>query len=121
MKCSNQISQGIADDPVPQGKEKLVRLHDSPNILKLSLPAKHHSTNVALQISAVIVAITFGAFAVQAVRLSNHANHYAMLAINQSIAQNQIALYAICNSLQPRVRLVGLSAPTPFDPEAIHR
>lgn len=65
---------------------------------------------MALQIGAVIVAVIFGAFTVQAVRLSNGANHYAALAVNQSIAQNQMELYGICNSLQQlQVRLISFS------------
>ena len=121
IKCANPISQGIACDATRQEKENSVRLNDSSNTLKLSLPAKHHCTNVALQIGAVIVAVTFGAFAVQAVRLSNHANHYAALAVNQSIAQNQMAMYAICISLQLQIQSVCLWALTPSHSKFIGR
>lgn len=116
----NPISRGVTCDAFPQGNDKFLRLHDGSNTLKLSLPAKHHFTNVALQIGAVIVAVLFGAFAVQAVRLSSQANHYAALAVNQSIAQNQMAMYALCNSLQLQIRFVCLWALTPFHSNPIH-
>ena len=55
---------------------------------------------MTLQLSAIAAAIAFGAFVVKSVHLANRSNHYAALAVNQSLDANQIALYAICASTQ---------------------
>ena len=67
------------------------------------LPRRQYIANIILQFGALAAAIAFGTFAVQSVHLANHANHYAAMAVNQSMTQNQLAVYAICMSGQSEV------------------
>ena len=83
--------------------DKISRRSNRLNGLMVSLPSRHHIANVILQISAIVAAIAFGAFAVQSVHLANHANQYAAAATNLSLASNQMAMYAICISSQLQV------------------
>lgn len=83
--------------------DQIRRRSDSLNGSMISLPSRQHITNVTLQISAITAAIAFGAFAVQSVHLANQANQYAVAAANLSLASNQMAMYAICISIQLQV------------------
>ena len=79
-------------------------LHDLPQnspIVKLSSPIGQHIVNVILQLAAIVAAIAFGYFAVESVQVANQANSEAHLA-------NQIAIYAICNSINNPVRMRGI-------------
>ena len=72
-----------------------------------SPPSRQHIANVILQITAIVAAIAFGAFAVQSVHLANQANQYAATAANLSFVSNQLAMYAICISVQLQVCCTG--------------
>ena len=87
--------------------DQIRRRSDSLNGSMVSLPSRQHITNVTLQISAITAAIAFGAFAVQSVHLANQSNQYAAAAANLSLASNQMAMYAICISIQLQVRCTG--------------
>lgn len=87
--------------------DKISRWSHSLNGLMVTLPSTQHIANIILQISAIVAAIAFGAFAVQSVELANHANHYAAAAANFSLVSNQMAMYAICISSQLQVCCTG--------------
>ena len=84
--------------------DKISRRSDRLNGSMVSPSSRHHIANVILQISAIVAAIAFDAFAVQSVHLANRANQYAAAATNLSLASNQMAMYAICISSQLQVR-----------------
>lgn len=84
-------------------KDKPGRLDKWPDRSKLTHTPRQHIINVSLQVAGIAAAGAFGAFAVQSVRLSKDANHLAAIAVNQSIAQNRMAMYSICVSSQLQV------------------
>ncbi|KAL8794190.1 MAG: hypothetical protein Q9195_003258 [Heterodermia aff. obscurata] len=92
--------QGNASKETLSETDRYSRSSDGLNGSMVSIPSRQHIANVALQISAIVAAIAFGAFAVQSVHLANDANHYAATAANLSLASNQMAMYAICISIQ---------------------
>ena len=74
-----------------KGNQATTGLGRNDAVMTLTSPIGQHIVNVALQLAAIVAAVTFGYFAVRSVQLASRAYEEARLA-------NQIAIYAICDS-----------------------